>query len=155
MKTFTTQEKKAARILQGDIPLVARPFADIAASCGLAENRLIPLLKHLFRSGILRKFGAVLRHQKAGYQKNAMVMWHVPSDAVEGAGLAFAALPHVSHCYERNPAFQNKYNLFTMVHGKDETLSSLIATMSRQIGCDDFLILESLQEYKKTSPEYF
>jgi hypothetical protein len=42
-----------------------------------------------------------------------------------------------------------------MVHGKDETISSLITAMSRKIDCDDFLVLESLQEYKKTSPEYF
>jgi DNA-binding Lrp family transcriptional regulator len=155
METFTTQEKKAARILQGDIPLVARPFADIADRSGLADNHLIPLLKRLSRSGILRKFGAVLRHQNAGYRENAMVMWHVPSDAVESAGKTFESLPYVSHCYERSPAFQNKYNLFTMVHGKDETISSLITAMSRKIDCDDFLVLESLQEYKKTSPEYF
>ncbi|HRY37453.1 MAG TPA: hypothetical protein P5347_01925, partial [Smithellaceae bacterium] len=105
--------------------------------------------------GILRKFGAILRHQQAGFQKNALVMWSVPPDALENAGHRLASLSYISHCYERKPAFQNKYNLFTMLHTQNDDISPLITTMSQLIHNKDFLILESLQEYKKTSPEYF
>lgn len=155
MNTFTIPEKKAARILQRDMPLTDRPFAAIADVCGLTTEQLISLLKKLSDNGILRKFGAILRHQRAGFQKNALVMWSVPPDAVENAGRMLASLSYISHCYERKPAFQNKYNLFTMLHTQDDDISPLITTMSRLIHSKDFLILESLQEYKKTSPEYF
>ena len=155
MTVLTPQEKKAARLLQGDIPLIGKPFAEIAGDCGITSAHLITLLKNLFHEGILRKCGAILRHQKAGYEKNALVMWSVPQDAVEKAGQVFAAQPYISHCYERKPAFQDKYNIFTMLHGKDEEISSLAAKMSALINLNDFLILESLQEFKKTSPEYF
>jgi len=155
MNTFTIPEKKAARILQRDMPLTDRPFAAIADVCGLTTEQLISLLKKLSDNGILRKFGAILRHQRAGFQKNALVMWSVPPDAVENAGQMLASLSYISHCYERKPAFQNKYNLFTMLHTQDDDISPLITTMSRLIHSKDFLILESLQEYKKTSPEYF
>ena len=155
MNTFTIPEKKAARILQRDMPLTDRPFAEIADACGLTAAQLISLLKKLSGNGILRKFGAILRHQQAGFRKNALVMWSVPPDAVENAGHMLASLSYISHCYERKPAFQNKYNLFTMLHAQNDDISPLITTMSQLIHSKDFLILESLQEYKKTSPEYF
>jgi siroheme decarboxylase len=155
MKTFTIPEKKAARILQRDMPLTDRPFAAIAGACGLTTEQLISLLKKLSGNGIMRKFGAILRHQRAGFQKNALVIWSVPPGVVENAGRMLASLSYISHCYERKPAFQNKYNLFTMLHAQDNDISPLINTMSQLIHSKDFLILESLQEYKKTSPEYF
>jgi len=155
MTTFTIPEKKAARILQHDMPLTDRPFAAIADACGLTTAQLISLLKKLSGNGIMRKFGAILRHQRAGFQKNALVMWSVPPDVVENAGRMLASLSYISHCYERKPAFQNKYNLFTMLHAQDDDISPLIKTMSQLSHSKDFLILQSLQEYKKTSPEYF
>ena len=155
METFSIQKLKAARMLQSDIPLTVKPFMEIASMCGLAHDDLMVWIKGLSEKGVVRKFGAILRHQKAGYHKNALVMWAIPSDAIENAGRLFATLPFISHCYERNPAFQNKYNLFAMMHAQDDDISSLINTMSQLINSNDFLILESLQEYKKTSPEYF
>lgn len=155
MEKFSIQKLQAARILQSDIPLTVKPFSQIADTCGLTSDDLMAWLKGLSHEGIVRKFGAILRHQIAGYRENALVMWSVPSEALENAGGLFASLPFISHCYERNPAFQNKYNLFTMLHTQNDDISSLINTMSRLIGNKDYLILESTQEYKKTSPEYF
>ena len=155
MRTLTTQEKKAASILQRDLPLISKPFAAVADDCGLNASQLIRLLRDLSKNGVLRKIGAILRHQNAGYRKNALVVWSVPPGDEQVAGRAFAALPFVSHCYARKPPFQEKYNLFTMLHAQDNDLSVLINTMAQLIGNNDYLILESLQEYKKTSPEYF
>ena len=155
MKTFTLPENKAAQILQNDMPLTDKPFAAIADACGLTGDELLALIQELSRKGIIRKIGAILRHQKAGYGTNVLVMWSVSPDAIENAGHALAKLPYISHCYERNPAFQNKYNLFTMLHAQQDDISPLLGAMSQIISCNDFLLLESLQEYKKTSPEYF
>ena len=155
MQTFSIQETKAAQILQKDIPLVAKPFTAVARACGLKPDEFMVWLKQLSHRGIIRKVGAILRHQKAGYSKNALIMWAVPHNAVDAAGKQFASFPFISHCYERNPAFQNRYNLFTMLHAQDEKLAVLVQQLSQAVNCDDFLILESRHEYKKTSPEYF
>ncbi len=155
MRILTTQEKNAASIMQRDLPLTSKPFAAVADACGLNAGQLISLLRDLAKNGILRKIGAILRHQNAGYRKNALVVWSIPPGNEEVAGRAFASLPFVSHCYQREPAFQEKYNLFTMLHAQNNDLSVLIDTMTQLIGNSDYLILESLQEYKKTSPEYF
>lgn len=155
MKNITSKTMRAASLLQGDIQLDSRPFREIADSCGLTEKEIINIIKKLNKEGYIRKFGAVLRHHKIGYGKNALVVWSVPQDKIEKAGITFASFPFISHCYERNPVFKSKYNLFTMLHTKGEDTSDLVNNMAASIGINDYLILESLKEYKKISPEYF
>jgi DNA-binding Lrp family transcriptional regulator len=155
MGKLTAAEKKVARLIQRDIPVTGRPFGELAGIHGLNKEEFLDTILKLFREGFIRKFSAILRHQKAGYTRNALVIWSVPPNQTEKAGQALAAFDGVSHCYERKPAFQNKYNLFTMLHTKDEDVLSLIKKMSEASGITDYLMLESLQEYKKTSPEYF
>jgi len=84
-----------------------------------------------------------------------MIVWSAPEQQINKTGKFFASLPYVSHCYERSPAFQGKYNLFTMVHSREKDIASLVSSMSSLSDIDDFIILKSLQEYKKSSPEYF
>lgn len=155
VKKNTSKTMRAASLLQSDIHLKSRPFRDIADSCGLTEKEIINIIKKLTKEGYIRKFGAVLRHHKIGYEKNALVVWSVPQDKIEKAGSTFASFPFISHCYERNPVFGSRYNLFTMLHSKGEDMTSLTNKMAASIDIHDFLILESLKEYKKTTPEYF
>lgn len=155
MEKLTPVEKKVARAIQLDIPVVTHPFRQIGKDCGLSEEEVLKITRRLLQKGYIRRFGAILRHQKAGYTRNALVIWSVPADQIEKAGKTVAAFPFISHCYERNPAFQNKYNLFTMLHAQNDNIAAIIDKIAESINCRDFLILESLEEYKKISPEYF
>jgi DNA-binding Lrp family transcriptional regulator len=155
MKRLNNEKKNVARFIQGDIPLVSSPFDEIGAYCGLTADEIVNISQSFLEKGIMRKFGAILRHQKTGYEKNALVAWSVPADQIEKAGKMFASFYFVSHCYERNPAFKNKYNIFTMLHSKDKNILSIIKDMEIATDINDYIILESIQEYKKTSPEYF
>jgi DNA-binding Lrp family transcriptional regulator len=155
MRKFTKPGKKALAMLQRDLPVTDRPFDSVAAQSGLSAASLTRLLTELKGAGLLRRFGAILRHHKAGYRTNALVVWSLEPEAMESAGLVCASNPSISHCYERRPSFLGKYNLFTMLHTQNTDLSSVIDELSASINCSDFLVLESLQEFKKTSPEYF
>lgn len=155
MKKFSEPEIKALRILQCDLSVSHRPFEEVAARSGLPIGELFGLLNKLKTEGVMRRFGAALRHQKAGYTRNALVVWSVGQQAIETAGRICAQAPSISHCYERRPPFLGKYDLFTMLHTQSDDLSPLVTELSLAINCSDFLILESLQELKKTSPEYF
>jgi DNA-binding Lrp family transcriptional regulator len=155
MEKLTVKQNKVARLIQEDITVVSSPFTEIGNACDLTAEEVLDTTKELLKKGFLRKFCAILRHQKAGYINNALVVWSVPSDQVEKAGKMLSAYLSVSHCYERNPAFRGKYNIFTMLHSKDENISFLIKDIATAIGINDYLILESIQEYKKKSPEYF
>lgn len=155
MEKLTAEEKKVARIIQIDIPAVARPFQETGRECDLPEEEVLKITRSLLQKGYIRRFGAILRHQKVGFIRNALVIWSIPPEKIEKAGRTLAAFSFISHCYERSPAFQNKYNLFTMLHAQDNNIAAIIDKLAEAIDCRDFLILESLEEYKKISPEYF
>ena len=155
MEKLTLKQIKVARIIQKDIAVVSSPFEETGSACSLTAKEVLDTTKELLGKGFIRKFGAILRHQKIGYGKNALVVWSVPVDQIEKAGEIFASFPFISHCYERKPAFQTKYNLFTMLHTRGEDTSDLVNNMAASTGINDYLILESLKEYKKISPEYF
>jgi len=155
MEKLTEKQNKVARLIQEDINVVNCPFAKIGHTCGLTAGEVLDTTKELLNKGFIRKFCAILRHQQAGYKNNALVVWSVPQDQVEKAGQMLAVSRSVSHCYQRNPAFQGKYNIFTMLHSQDEKISSLVKEIATATGITNYLILESIQEYKKKSPEYF
>ena len=155
MQKLTVKQNKVARLIQHDIKVVSSPFAEIGNACGLTAGEVLGAARELLQKGFIRKFCAILRHQQAGYKNNAMVVWSVPADHLEKAGQMLSASRSISHCYERNPAFQGIYNIFTMLHSQDEKISSLVKDIATAVGINDYLILESIQEYKKKSPEYF
>ena len=155
MGKLTVKQNKVARLIQEDIKVVSSPFTEIGNACSLTAGEVLDTTKELLEKGFIRKFCAILRHQQAGYKNNALVVWSVPADQVEKVGKVLSASSSVSHCYQRNPAFQGKYNVFTMLHSQDEKISSLVKDIATAVGIHDYLILESIQEYKKKSPEYF
>lgn len=148
-------EKKILQVLQGDIPLHARPFALLGKSLNMREDDVIRIIKGLSDEGVLRKFGAIIRHRQAGFTQNAMVVWSVPESRIEIAGKILASFPEVSHCYERTPTFEGKYNIFTMVHLKTLDIPLQVRQMAEAADLDDYQILISATEYKKSSMVYF
>ncbi len=149
-------ERRIIHHLQGDLPLTPRPFAVLASKVGISEEEVLERIELLKEQGTLRRFGATLRHQLAGYKANAMVGWYVPEDNMEEIGPLMATFREVSHCYERRIQGKWKYNLFTMIHGKTEKDCEDIARrIAENTGIKDYVLLLSLKEFKKTSPEYF
>ena len=155
MKKLNEAQQKVSRLIQHHLDASPYPFDAIARACGLTGAEVLATIQHLIEKKIIRRFGAILGHRKAGLTKNALVVWSVPTPLMEKTGKAFAAFPFVSHCYERKPAFQDKYNCFTMIHSSSDDVSFLARKISEATGISDYLILESVEEYKKTSPEYF
>ena len=149
-------EKRIIALIQGDLPLDPRPFAMMAKSLGITEDAFVEKVKSLKKRGIIRRFGATLRHQGAGFSSNAMVAWLVPDERIEGVGKDMANFREVTHCYQRRPQKGWKYNLYTMVHGdnRDECLQ-IAKRMSQQAGISEYILLFSEKEFKKTSMEYF
>jgi len=152
---LTDLERKISRLIQQDIILEKRPFKYIAEQVGASEEQILAIIRGLMTKGMIRKFGAILRHQKAGFAHNAMVIWAVSQDRIESTGRALASFKEVTHCYERTPPFAGKYNVFTMVHFGKGDQESVIKKLSQKTGAIDFKVLTSIEEYKKSSMEYF
>lgn len=156
MNTLTDLEKKIIALLQTDIPVVRHPFREMAEQVGITEDRFLSVLRDLNERGMIRRFGATLKHQKSGFTANAMVAWKVDEDQVEKTGNIMAGFREITHCYRRNPAPGWKYNVYTMVHAKSEKdCRDIVRRISEAVGQDEYELLFSRKELKKTSMKYF
>jgi DNA-binding Lrp family transcriptional regulator len=149
-------DKKIIALIQGDLPLDPRPFAVMADQLGITEDDFMERVRSLKKEGVIRRFGATLYHQEAGFGANAMVAWLVPDEQIDEVGKVMAGFREVTHCYQRRPQRDWKYNLYTMVHGDDEDACHKIAQrISQKTGMKEYTLLFSRKEFKKTSMQYF
>ena len=155
-RQFTSLEKKIIHALQQDLPVVERPFAAVAERVGISESELLEKVREFIDDDIIRRFGATLRHQRSGFEANAMVVWEVEPERAEEVGNTFASFREVSHCYQR-PAMENwPYRLFTMIHGSSPEVCHQIAQkMADATGVTEYDLLFTQEELKKTTMAYF
>ena len=153
---ITELEKRIIASIQEDIAVIERPYLKIAQDLGISETELLENLKALCKRGVIRRFGATLRHQRTGFKANAMVAWKVDEKRIEDVGQKMASFQQVSHCYRRNPSKSWPYNLYTMVHANDKQACLEIARkMSQATSVKEYSLLFSREELKKTSMVYF
>jgi DNA-binding Lrp family transcriptional regulator len=156
-RDFGLEDVPYVRALQQDLPLVPRPFAEIGRRWGLSEADLLAKAYELEAAGIMRRFGAVLRHRRVGYTANGMACWVVPTSQIEEVGRVAARLSQVSHCYQR-PAYPPHwpYTLFTMIHGQTkDDVETVVAQIADETGIDSYEVLYSTHEFKKERIRYF
>ncbi len=154
---FDSREKTILNIVQKTLPDSPAPFADIAEQAGTTEEKVLEFLQFLKDKGYIRRFGATLRHQQAGYGHNAMVAWFVEDDRdLERVGRKMADRPEVTHCYQRRNCLDWPYNVYTMIHGQSrEDCLKVVEEIRCETGVSQYEILSSLRELKKTSMQYF
>ncbi|MBI4358130.1 MAG: Lrp/AsnC family transcriptional regulator [Candidatus Omnitrophica bacterium] len=153
---LTEEHIEAIRALQEDIPLVERPFEEVAKNSGFTEARLFELLDLFETKGYFRRFAGILHHRKAGFSANAMVVWNIPEEKQDEVGEKMARFPQVSHCYKR-PVFPDwPYSLYTMIHGpKVEDCEKVVQKIIQAAGDWPRRNLYSTKEYKKIRLKYF
>ena len=61
MSELTDLEKKIIALLQADIPVVKRPFLEMAEKIGITEEEFLKVLNDLNDRGMIRRFGATLK----------------------------------------------------------------------------------------------
>ena len=152
----TEEDKQFIRELQKDLEIVDRPFLKSAQNLGMTEDQIFEKLKYYEEIGVMRRFAAILRHRDAGFTANGMIVWIVPEDRITEVGEKLGAFPQVSHCYQR-PVYKDwPFNVFSMIHCKSEQEAIEMAkTIQNQINVDEYKILFSAREFKKTRVEYF
>jgi DNA-binding Lrp family transcriptional regulator len=117
-----TLDHAIVRATQAGLPLVPRPYHEVAREVGATPAQVMQRLQRMLDLGVIRRIGAVPNHYAIGYVANAMSVWDIEDWQVDEAGRALAKCGLVSHCYRRSrhPP-QWPYNLFAMVHGRDRS----------------------------------
>ena len=132
------------------------PFAPVAARLGWTANHVVEQIRQWTAAGVIRRFGAVVRHHQLGFKANGMSVFRVPEAQVDEAGRRLAAHAEVSHCYRRPPLPDFPYNLFVMTHGRTEDeVRAAADAMAREAGAETHEVLFSIREFKKVSMRYF
>jgi len=151
---LTKVEKEVLRILVHEFPICKEPFKEIANKLGISEEEVISITKKLLEKRIIRRLGITLRQRLVGVEGNAMVAWRVPEELIEKVGSFLASKPWVSHCYVRETVEGWDYNLYTMIHGKnEEEVMEKIKEVAKLFNLKDFEVLFTEKEIIRKSPQ--
>ena len=121
--------------LQDGLPLAPRPFAEISAKLGIDEQQVLERLRRLRQQGVIKRLGVVVQHRQLGYRANAMLVFDVPDQEVDGLGQRISRYPFVNLCYQRPRRHDWPYNLYCMIHGKSrDTVLEQYAQLVEECG---------------------
>ena len=155
-EALTDRDLDAIRALQRDLAAEPEPFRELAAQAGFETAELLAHGHSFLETGQMRRYAAVLAHRNAGFVQNGMGVWRVPEERLDECGQTMAAFRGVSHCYQRPTYPDWPYNLFSMTHGRTKAdCEAVLAAVGAETGLDDYSVLYSTKEYKKTRVSYF
>jgi DNA-binding Lrp family transcriptional regulator len=142
--------------LQGDMPVIAEPYAPTADALGISQDQLLDHLAGMHERRLLRRVAAILFHRRAGFSANGMGVWKVPDERIMEIGPRMAAVRGISHCYQR-PTYEDwPYSVFTMAHGRSkEECDAILDSIEELTGIGERATLYSSTEFKKIRLLYF
>jgi DNA-binding Lrp family transcriptional regulator len=153
---YDERDVAVIRATQGDMPVVAEPYAPAAAVLGMSVAELLEHMAGMRERGLLRRVAAILYHRRAGFSANGMGVWKVPAERIEELGPRMASFRGISHCYQR-PTYEDwPYSVFTMAHGRSkEECDAVLDAIASDTGIAERATLYSSTEFKKIRLLYF
>ncbi len=153
---YDERDVAVIRATQGDLPVVAEPYAPAAAELGLTQDALLEHMAGMKERGILRRVAAILYHRRAGFSANGMGVWVVPDEKIAEFGPRMASFRGISHCYQR-PTYEDwPYSIFTMAHGRSkEECDAILDAIAGEFDITERATLYSSTEFKKIRLLYF
>jgi siroheme decarboxylase len=149
-------DRAVIRATQGDMPVIAEPYAPAAARLGIAQQQLLAHLQGMVERRLLRRVAAILFHRRAGFSANGMGVWKVPDGQILELGMQMAQFRGISHCYQRPTYADWPYSVFTMAHGRSkQECDAILDSIAEQTGITERATLYSSTEFKKIRLLYF
>jgi siroheme decarboxylase len=127
-------DRRLINALQGDFPLVAEPYRQVAETLGLSEADVLQRLDSLLERRILTRFGPMFQIERAG---GAFVLaaMRVPEGDFDRVAAQVNAFPEVAHNYRR----EHQLNMwFVLATAKPEGIAETIAAIEAATGLPVF-----------------
>ncbi len=102
--------------LQQEIPLVQRPYEEIASRLRIPEPLLLERLRYLCDAGIIRGISPVIESRPMGIAAATLIALPVPPDRIAAIAEGISRYPEVSHNFRRD----HHYSLWFTLAAKDE-----------------------------------
>ena len=152
------KDRALIKAVEHGLPIVSRPYAEIARQLDCTEQDVISRLQQLINNGAIKRYGIVVRHKELGYTANGMVVWNIPDDRVDELGICIGKYACVTLSYRRPRRLPDwPYNLFTMVHGCNrEEVTQKVEEIVESCGLQDIEhdILFSTRRFKQRGASY-
>jgi DNA-binding Lrp family transcriptional regulator len=124
--------------LQQEIPLVLRPFGEIASRLGIPEQLLLERLRRLQNARIVRGISPIIESRPMGLAAATLVALPVPQDRISTVATIISRYPEVSHNFRRD----HHYSLWFTLAAKDDTgLRQVLDAILSEIGIPEDMIL--------------
>lgn len=137
-------EKLILNELQQGIPLVERPFLEIANRLDLSEEDVIECIEKFKEDDVIRRVGGILDVNKIGIASTLACM-KVPTEEIERVTEIINRYEGVTHNYER----AEEYNIwFTVMENSNHQLCETIEKIKRETCISDVVVLPSVKKYK-------
>lgn len=155
---ITAEDRALINSVESGLPVVSRPYSEIAKRLNTSEENVISRLQYLMDNGAIKRYGIIVRHKELGYTANGMVVWDVPDEKVEEIGIYIGKYACVTLSYRRPRRLPNwPYNLFTMVHGSSrkevtQKVSDIVEKCALQ--SINHTILFSTRRFKQRGASY-
>lgn len=144
MTELTTFDKALLNLLQGNLPVCSRPFAELAAQLGTDEATVLTRLRRLKQAGYLRRIGTFFNSARLGYA-GTLVALQVDEDHMQSVAEAVNQYVGATHNYER----EGEYNLwFTLLTQTPEQERTILREVRALPGVHGMMNLKSRKKYK-------
>jgi len=155
-----TEIKKSQlrKLIESGLPKQLQPYQALAEAIDCTEQQVLTQIANWQQTGLIRRFGLVVKHRKLGYNANAMVVWNIDNEQVDTIAAKLAKREEVSLCYRRPRRLPDwPYNLFCMIHGTDkDVVLQQIEELTQELSLTKIEkdILFSYKAYKQKGASY-
>lgn len=151
MQEIDQRDRELLGSLQGEVPLVATPFAFIGQALDMSEKEVIKRTERLKRDGIVRQLSAQFDARALGY-RSCLVAARVAPDRVDEAAAAINSHPGVTRNYRRNNDLNLWFSLFVSPLSR-MGLEKTIETLGRLADSESVRPLPTLKLYKTSGSD--
>lgn len=138
---LTELEQHLLNDFQHGLPLVPRPYQQIAEQLGTTEEIVVDTLNKLKQQGFVSRVGAVFRANSIG--ASTLAAMAVPENELEEVAAMISDYNEVNHNYRR----EHHFNLWFVVTASDEqALNSVLDDMEHRSGYA-VMYLPMLEDY--------
>ncbi len=151
-------DEALAAVVEAGLPVQPLPYDAWALATGRSPSDVLQTLQRWLATGVLRRFGTVVRHHEFGFAANAMAVFDVPDAQVPSVGRVLASEPALTLIYQRERADGWPYNLYCMMHGRDRaTVTDGLAAVIARTGLHavPHAVLFSRQRFKQQGARRF
>jgi siroheme decarboxylase len=139
-------DKKLLNAMQGQFPIVPRPYAEVATALGVTEDVVLRRVAELVEQRIIRQVTPIYDTRAFGYQ-SMLVAAKVDAEHPWRPAKIINAHPGVSHNYLRNHEFNMWFTVATEPDSK-LGLEGTLDVLREQTGAESVRMLPTLKLFK-------